>query len=101
MGLPRTFRDILDPNGSEAVVKRPGVRGQTGKANLYLRFGVAVERLLCRNFRLRYLKASRVLTLVLIPMARKKFDAVTFARNLINLPPTDVRYVNPIPMPQL
>jgi hypothetical protein len=33
MGFRRTLGRILDPNGSEAVVKRPGVRGQTGKAN--------------------------------------------------------------------
>jgi hypothetical protein len=30
---PELFRGILDPNGIEAVVKRPGVRGQTGKTN--------------------------------------------------------------------
>ena len=35
---------------------------------------------------------SRVLTLVFIPIACKKFDAILFARKLINLPPTDLRH---------
>ena len=43
---------------------------------------------------------SRVLTLVFIPIACKKFDAILFARKLINLPPTDLRHMNPISLSQ-
>src|ERR1700730_14762133 len=38
---------------------------------------------------------SRMLALVFIPVGRKKFDAILFARELINLPPTEVRHMNP------
>ena len=44
---------------------------------------------------------SRILTLVFIPIGREKFDTIPFARRLINLPPTDVRHMNPISMSQL
>jgi hypothetical protein len=43
---------------------------------------------------------SRMLTLVFIPIGCKKFDAILFASKLINLPPTDVRHMNPISMSQ-
>src|SRR5690349_15435397 len=60
-GLPRTFRHPLNPAGHETAAKRPEVRCQTEKANfrqVSLRFSAAVERLLCRDFGLRYLKAK-------------------------------------------
>jgi len=40
-----------------------------------------------------------MLTFVLIPMTRKKLDAITFAGKLIDLPPADFRDVNPITLP--
>jgi hypothetical protein len=41
---------------------------------------------------------SRMLALVFIPMGCKKFNTFAFAGELINLPPTDVRHMNPITM---
>ena len=43
----------------------------------------------------------RMLTLVFIRMDREKLDAIFFAGELINLPPTDVRHMYPISLSHL
>jgi hypothetical protein len=37
-----------------------------------------------------------MLALIFVPMGRKKLDPIAFAGGFIDLPPTDVRHMNPI-----
>src|ERR1700686_5941413 len=76
--------------------------GRTGWSSSILKFGGKRRFLIRAQSKGDHInRYSRILTLVLIPIGREKFDTIPFARRLINLPPTDVRHMNPISMSQL